>query len=81
MKDVSERAKLARAELELAILDYLRSRPDGAINSEIARDLGLQSDFEGRQKDYLTYCLLGGLLKRGLVVRLDLKLRKPFKIV
>lgn len=75
----SDRAKAAHAELEAAILDYLAARPDGAINNEIARDLGLESDFEGRQKNYLSYSVLGGLLKRGLVVREEINGKKPFK--
>lgn len=76
-----ERASAAREELEAAILDYLKARPEGALNSDIARDLGLESDFDGRQKNYLSYSLLGGMMKRGLVVRLDVDGRKPFKAV
>lgn len=75
----SERAKAARVELEAAILDYLRARPEGAINNEIARDLGLESDFDGRQKNYLTYSLLGGLMTKGQVVREEVDGKKPFK--
>jgi len=77
----SDRAKSARAELEAAILDYLELRPEGAINNEIARDLNLESDFEGRQKNYLSYSLLGGLMKRGLIVREEVDGKKPFKKV
>lgn len=50
----SERAKSARAELEQAILDYLADKPEGAINNEIARNLGLESDFNARQRNYLS---------------------------
>lgn len=76
----SDRARAARLELEQAILDYLRSHPDGAINNQIARDLHLESDFAGRQKNYLSYSLLGGLLKRGLVTRENIAGKKPFKV-
>ncbi|HEX8526142.1 hypothetical protein [Allosphingosinicella sp.] len=76
----SEKAKAARAELEQAIIDYLRERPEGAINNQIARDLGLESDFEGRQKNYLSYSLLGGLLKKGVVKREQVGTKKPFKL-
>ena len=76
----SERAKAARKELELAILEYLRDRTEGAINNEIARDLGLESDFEGRQKNYLSYSLLGGLMKKGKVKRVEVDGKKPFHI-
>jgi hypothetical protein len=74
----SERAKSARQELEAAILDYLKSRPNGAINNEIAKELGLESDFEGRQKNYLSYSLLGGLLKSGQISRVIVGSRKAF---
>ena len=31
------------------------------------RQLNLRSDFRGRQKDYLTYSVLGGLMRQGRV--------------
>jgi hypothetical protein len=75
---VSERAKAARQELEAAILDYLKTRPNGAINNEIAKELGLESDFEGRQRNYLSYSLLGGLLKSGQICRVIDGSRRAF---
>lgn len=75
-----DRAKAALSELEQAILDYLGTRPTGAINNEIARELNLETDFEGRQKNYLTYSVLGGLLQRGLVARKIDGNRKAFVI-
>ena len=75
----SDRAKAARAELEQAVLEYLSEKPDGAINNEIARELGLESDFLGRQKNYLSYSILGGMIARGLVTREDYGGRKAFK--
>ena len=76
-----EKATKARTDLEDAILEYLKARPEGAINNQIARDLGLESDFAGRQKNYLTYSLLGGLMTRGLVKRENVGGKKPFKIL
>lgn len=76
----SEKAAKAREAMEEAILEYLRLHPEGAINNQIARDLGLESDFDGRQKNYLTYSLLGGLMSRGLVVRENIEGKKPFKL-
>lgn len=77
----SEKAAKARADLEDAIFEYLKAQPEGAINNQIARDLGLESDFEGRQKNYLTYSLLGGLMMRGMVKRENVGGKKPFKAV
>lgn len=76
----SEKAAKARLELEEAILEYLGQHPDGAINNQIARDLGLESDFDGRQKNYFSYSVLGGLMKRGLVTRAEVEGKKPFKL-
>ena len=76
----SEKAAAARGELEDAVIEDLRQHPEGAINNQIARDLGLESDFAGRQKNYLSYSVLGGLMKRGLVTREEIGGKKPFKI-
>jgi hypothetical protein len=78
---LQSRASEALAELERVILDYLKTRPTGAINNEIAKELGLESDFDGRQRNYLTYSLLGGLVRRGLVVRKSDGARKAFHLV
>ncbi len=48
--------------LKQAVLAYLSSHPDGANNAEIAENLNLRSDFEGNQKDYLSYSILGLLI-------------------
>ena len=76
----SERSKAARSELEAAIIEYLREHPEGAINNQIARDLGLESDFQGRQKNYLSYSLLGGLMAKGRIKREQVGSKKLFKL-
>jgi len=55
--------------LESVILDSLDQQTGGLYNNEIARRLGLESAYEGRQANYLTYSLLGGLLADGRVVK------------
>ncbi len=77
----SARAQAGLAEIENAILSLLRENPEGLINNEIARALDLESDFEGRQRNYLTYSVLGGLMKRGVVRRDRDGSRQPFKAV
>lgn len=57
--------------IEEAILELLSQNPQGLRNVDIARLLGLRSDFRGRQKDYLTYSILGGLLATKRVSRDD----------
>ena len=45
-----------------AILAELRSESEGLRNADLAERLGLRSDIRGKQKDYLTYSVLGLLL-------------------
>jgi len=40
--------------LENAVCNLLERHPEGLRNSAIAQALGLESDHEGKQKDYLT---------------------------
>ena len=60
-----EDAQEGLRRIEVAILRLLGSNPEGLRNSKIAEKLNLRSDFNGKQKDYLTYSVLGGLLRRG----------------
>lgn len=53
--------------LKEAVTDLLREHPHGMINAEIARKLELESDFEGAQKNYLSWSLLGLLVNEGRV--------------
>lgn len=69
MTDLRDQARQARAMLEDAILAALASQPGGLYNNELARLLDLESDYEGRQSNYLTYSLLGGLLAQERVTK------------
>ncbi len=62
-------AQTGLRQLEDAILALLELNTQGLRNSEIAEFLNLRSSFKGRQQDYLTYSVLGGLLARGTVSR------------
>jgi hypothetical protein len=64
-----EQAQAGLKEIEEAIVALLKRRPDGLRNADIAEALSLRSDFLGRQKDYLTYSVLGGLIHQGRVAR------------
>lgn len=66
-----ERAQLGLAMLKNAVLDLARANSDGITNSDTARLLGLRSDYRGRQKDYLSYSVLGLLLREGKIKRVD----------
>jgi len=66
-----ERAQQGLAMIKKAILDLVRINPNGITNADAASLLGLRSDYRGRQKDYLSYSVLGLLLREGKVKRLE----------
>ena len=55
--------------IERAILMLLEDHPAGLRNSQIADLLGLRSSIRGRQRNYLTYSVLGGLMDKGKVTQ------------
>jgi hypothetical protein len=65
----SQKAEKGLALVKEAILDCLGAYPDGLRNADLAHDLGLRSDHEGQQKNYLTYSVLGLLLKEAKVMK------------
>jgi len=60
-----ERAQLGLVFLKVAVLELARANPEGITKSDGASLLGLRSDYRGRQKDYLSYGVLGLLLREG----------------
>ena len=69
--DVAARALAQEGlrHIENAILMLLESHPAGLRNSQIADALGLRSSIRGRQRNYLTYSVLGGLMDQGKVAQ------------
>lgn len=66
-----ERAQLGLELLKIAIIDLVSANPRGITNADAASVLGLRSDNRGNQKDYLSYSILGLLLRDGRVRRLE----------
>jgi uncharacterized protein len=66
-----ERAQLGLDLIKTAILELAKANPDGITNSDAASLLGLRSDYRGKQKDYLSYSVLGLLLREGKIVRVN----------
>lgn len=58
-----EKAQLGLELIKKSILELIKTNPDGITNSDAAGLLGLRSDYQGNQKDYLSYSILGLLLK------------------
>jgi uncharacterized protein len=73
---VHEKAQLGLALLKDAVLELARSSSQGVTNSDVAKALGLQSDYLGGSKDYLSWSILGLLIREGKVKRLDNKRHK-----
>ncbi len=66
-----EKAQLGLAMLKDAVTELASANPNGITNADAASLLGLRSDYRGRQKDYLSYSVLGLLMREGKVKRLD----------
>ena len=64
-----EQAQQGLGLLKEAILGILAQKSDGLRNAEIAEILELHSDYQGEQKDYLSWSILGLLLNEGKVER------------
>ena len=68
-----EQAQKGLELLKEAILGILAKKSDGLRNAEVADLLGIRSDYQGEQKDFLSWSVLGLLLNEGKVVRKDNK--------
>jgi uncharacterized protein len=68
-----EKAQMGLNFLKSAIMELAKANPSGIKNADAAKYLGLQSDYGGGSKDYLSYSLLGILMKEGRIVRNEKK--------
>ncbi len=59
--------------IKSAVMELAKANPDGIKNSDAAKYLGLQSDYGGGAKDYLSYSILGILMKEGKIERNEKK--------
>jgi hypothetical protein len=64
-----ERAQLGLQFLKAAIYELAKANSGGITNSDAASLLGLRSDYNGKQKDYLSYSVLGLLIREGKIER------------
>jgi uncharacterized protein len=70
---VVEKAQIALDHLKSAVFETTKANKDGVTNYEVAKCLGLQSDYGGGSKNYLSYSVLGILMREGKVKRLQNK--------
>lgn len=74
-----EKAQLGLKLIKDSITSLSEENPDGITNSDCAHYLGLQSDNQGNQQDYLTYSVLGLLLKEGALESVSEGNRRIYK--
>jgi hypothetical protein len=67
METPQQKAQAGLTLLKEAILNYIGSQKDGVHHSQIVSELGLESDFEGSQKNYLSWSILGLLVNEKRV--------------
>ena len=73
---VVEKAQIGLSMLKDAVLELSIANADGVTNSDVAHSLGLQSDYLGGSKDYLSWSILGLLMREGRLKRVDKKRHK-----
>jgi uncharacterized protein len=66
---VIEKAQIGLRLLKEAVLELAKANPEGISNADTASVLGLRSDYGGGSKDYLSYSLLGLLMREGRIKR------------
>lgn len=64
-----ERAQLGLNLLKQAVLEFAKANAHGITNSDAASVLGLRSDYGGGSKDYLSYSIIGLLMREGKLAR------------
>lgn len=69
MDDLKTRAQSGIRRVEEAIVEILKRNPKGLTNFELAKYLDLESGQDGRQKNYLSWSILGRLMAREAVIR------------
>jgi hypothetical protein len=74
-----EKAQLGLKLLKDSIISLAEENSGGVTNSDCSHYLGLQSDNEGGQQDYLTYSILGLLLKEGSLESIKVGNRRKYK--
>lgn len=66
---VKEKAQLGLALLKESMVEFAMANPKGISNAEAASLLGLRSDYGGGSKDYLSYSVIGILMREGKLER------------
>lgn len=73
---VIEKSQIGLALLKDAVFELAQANPDGITNADVCKSLGLQSDYLGGSKDYLSWSILGLLMREGKVARVEKRKHK-----
>jgi hypothetical protein len=76
---IIDKAQIGVNLLKDALEEFAEANPNGITNSDSAHYLGLQSDNDGKQQDYLTYSILGILLKESRIISVKEGNRRKYK--
>lgn len=66
---IKEKAQIGLQLLKDAVYEIAAANRNGVTNAETASLLGLRSDYGGGSKDYLSYSILGLLMREGKLIR------------
>lgn len=66
-----EKAQMALELIKASVMELILANPEGIRNSDVSKYLGLQSDYLGGSKDYLSFSILGILLKEQKISRIE----------
>jgi hypothetical protein len=64
-----EKAQIGLEMIKDAVIELAKANEAGITNAEVAKALGLQSDYRGGSKDYLSFSIIGILMKEGRIKR------------
>jgi hypothetical protein len=68
-RTIYDKAQQGLGLIEDSIIELLSHNTEGLTNAEIVEFLGLQSEHQGRQKNYLTFSILGNMMKDNKVLK------------
>ena len=55
--------------IKQAVLEFIKANPSGVTNGDVSKYLGLQADYLGGSINYLSYNILGLLMRDNLVLK------------
>ena len=76
-----DRAQVGLELIKQAIQSELKANSHGLTNAEIAHKLELESDFEGENRNYLSWSILGILIGEGKVRYVGERQNKTYHLV